>query len=148
MKKKGLYWTIFIFALIGVLFSGYMTFVKLFSGVCPITEGCAILLGYPVCIYGLIMFFILFVLICVRLFGVRKKDLESIGGVDKGLFYVSLIGFLFSLYFSIKELFFNSCGTIFSGNCHYSLGVPSCVYGFVMYLIIFICAVMIKKKKR
>jgi len=117
---------IFIFSLIGFLFSGYLTFIKLFTGSCPLTEGCPIFLGYPACYYGFVLFLILLILSIMLM-----KNEKSV----KKIYYVSLIGILFALYSSVKELLYPSC---LNGICNYSLLLPTCVYGFFMYLIIFI----------
>ena len=51
----------------------------------------------------------------------------------KVLFGVSLIGVLFSGYLSYTEIFQQTCAI---GGCSATvLSVPSCVYGFFMYLI-------------
>lgn len=47
-------------SLIGVLFSGYLTFSELIAKSCSIT-GCQLILGLPTCLYGLIMYTIVFV---------------------------------------------------------------------------------------
>ena len=61
------------------------------------------------------------------------------------ILWIALIGVLFSGYLSYTELTGGVCGLI--------LGLPSCVYGFVMYLIVFlICIIAVlkarKKKKK
>ena len=56
---------------VGILFSGYLSYSELFSGVCPV-GGCGnSLLGLPVCVYGLIMYTAVFI---VALLGYRNKD--------------------------------------------------------------------------
>jgi len=56
----------------------------------------------------------------------------------KIIFWVSLGGLLFSGYLSYSELFLGVCAL--GEGCSFVLGLPSCIYGFVMYLIIFIVA--------
>ena len=54
----------------------------------------------------------------------------------KFVFYVSLIGMLFSGYLSYGEIFQEVCAL---GTCSSSVfSVSSCVYGFVMYLVVFV----------
>ena len=48
---------------------------------------------------------------------------------------ISLAGIIFSGYFSYSELFKESC---YIGGCSMLAGIPACVYGFVMYLIVFL----------
>jgi hypothetical protein len=119
---------IILFSLIGVLFSGYLTVGQLLNGVCPIGGGCPFLFGFPVCTYGLIMFAILFLTSLILYF--KKDDVVD----KKVLLYVSVLGVLFSLYFSINEIFF------LPYPASWPLLLPTCVYGLVMYAIIFYLA--------
>ena len=50
---------------------------------------------------------------------------------------VSLVGILFSGYFSYTEIFQGSCAL---GGCSNLYGYPTCVYGLGMYLLIFLLA--------
>ena len=59
MKPKKALKAISIISLIGILFAGYLTFSELALDSCPI-GGCSELLGLPVCIYGLVMYIIVF----------------------------------------------------------------------------------------
>lgn len=126
MKKTPI--VIFIFALAGMLFSGYLSFVKLFSGTCSLTEGCTYFLGYPTCIFGFIFFLTLFILSIFYLYGKARK----------AIFWVSLLAIIFSGYFTIVD--------IQQWTGHYSLGLPSCIYGLIMFVIIFISS-SIKEKQ-
>jgi hypothetical protein len=47
---------------------------------------------------------------------------------------------LFSGYLSYFELFAGSCPL--GGECSYVLGAPACVYGFFMYLIVFVISIL------
>lgn len=143
MKKVKSIWIIFVFALIGVLFSGYLTFTKMVLGVCPLTESCPYLFGQPVCIYGFGMFLLLLVFSGLMLFNIKKK-FDKTFKLNKGILCISFAGILFSGYYAVQELFFTSC---YGGKCDYSLGLPSCVYGFVMYVIIFVLSFLILKSK-
>ena len=137
IKKITLIKIIFLFALIGTLFSGYLTIKKLWSGTCAITEGCTYLLGYPTCIYGL--FFFLIILIPSILLLVKK------GGTRKSMqwvWYGSLAGLLFSGYYAMTEIIHPICKI---GECQ--LFLPTCMWGFLMYIIIFISASVIKFNK-
>jgi len=51
---------------------------------------------------------------------------------------ISLAGLLFSGYLSYGELFKKSC---YIGGCSTVAGVPACVYGFVMYLLVFLVSI-------
>jgi len=60
------------------------------------------------------------------------------------VFAISIAGMLFSGYLSFTELFLNFCGAeaLGMGSCKVVVGVPACVYGFVMYLIVFIISIL------
>ena len=64
----------------------------------------------------------------------------------KALFWVSLAGALFSGYLSYTEIFQQVCAL---GTCSTTIfSVPSCVYGFVMYLIGLVISILgIRSKK-
>lgn len=110
-----------LFSLAGVLFSGYLSFSKLFLGSCPLNEGCPLFLGYSACYFGFGFFLILLVLSLLK-----KISLLRI---------VSVFAIVFAIYSTYIDLFFPSCP---GGVCQYSLLLPTCVYGLVMYLGIFI----------
>ena len=55
---------------------------------------------------------------------------------------ISIGGILFSGYLSYKELFSKSC-SIKGKNCGLKIAnIPVCVYGLVMYIIIFVTALI------
>ncbi len=56
----------------------------------------------------------------------------------KAVFIVSIVGLLFSGYLSFTELFNKPCSFGCSaGDSGNLFGLPVCVYGFFMYLVIF-----------
>jgi hypothetical protein len=58
---------------------------------------------------------------------------------------ISVAGMLFSGYLSFGELVQKACPI---GGCSSVLGAPACVYGFVMYAVVFVISLMgIKSKK-
>ena len=64
----------------------------------------------------------------------------------KILFWVSLAGVLFSGYLSYTEIFQQFCAL---GICSTTVfSVPSCVYGFVMYVIGLIVSIIGLRSKR
>ena len=134
MKSNKLAW-IFTFSLIGTLFSGTLTYQKLFSGSCPLTEGCSYFLGYPTCYYGF-GFFLALLILSFLIWKNKKTNLM------KPTLYVSIASIIFSGIFSVKDLLYPNCP---AGQCVYSLGIPSCIYGFFMFLIILI--LLLKSKK-
>jgi uncharacterized membrane protein len=68
----------------------------------------------------------------------------------KAILIISLAGMLFSGYLSYTELFAGFCGSekLGMGSCTNVFQIPACVYGLIMYLIIFIISLigLIKKK--
>ena len=127
---------IFIFSLIGLLFSGYLTFTKLILGNCPLTEGCPTFLGYPACYFGFVLFLILFTISISALLELNKTKLKL-------LIYISLLSIIFATYSTIKEYVSPSC---LNGVCDYSLLLPTCVYGLAIYLVIFILSLITLKE--
>lgn len=57
----------------------------------------------------------------------------------KIILVISICGILFSGYLSYGELIQKVCPL---GGCSYVLGMPACVYGFFMYLAVFIICMM------
>jgi uncharacterized membrane protein len=65
----------------------------------------------------------------------------------KAILGLSIIGMLFSGYLSYSELFTGTCAI---GGCSVVANIPACVYGFVMYLLVFalsLLGLMDKSKK-
>ena len=68
-----------------------------------------------------------------------KKELAL-----KIILWIAIAGMLFSGYLSYGELIAKSCYAteLGMGSCTNVLEIPACVYGFVMYLVVFIVAVL------
>ena len=62
----------------------------------------------------------------------------------KAIFFLSIAGMLFSGYLSYTELFAGFCGAsqLGMGSCTNVFHIPACVYGFVMYLVVLIIAIL------
>jgi hypothetical protein len=58
----------------------------------------------------------------------------------KVILAVSVAGMLFSGYLSFSEVVLGVCAL--GGGCALLLGVPTCVYGFAMYTLIFSAALL------
>lgn len=115
-------------ALVGTLFAGYLSYHKLFGKTCALTEGCSTFLGLSTCYYGFALFFILLVLA----FGSMKSG----ANFSRSIKFVSALGILFSGYFAIYELFLAPLNIL--NGAIYSLLLPSCAYGLVLFVIIWI----------
>jgi hypothetical protein len=127
------------FTLAGVLFSGYMSFIKLFSKTCAFGETCPLFMGFSACYFGFLLFLTLFILSLIL---ATKKHKDKI--LTNSIFFVSLLGFLFAFYYSAGEMPL----LIQNGFGFYKFGLPTCMLGFLFFLIIFILSIKFKKKVR
>jgi len=68
----------------------------------------------------------------------------------KTILGISVAGMLFSGYLSYGELIAKTCyaTALGMGACTNVVGIPACVYGFVMYLIVFIISIFGLKSKK
>ncbi len=69
---------VFALSLLGTVFSGTLSYRELFSGgvlACPSPGAPGTILGYPACVYGFVMFLIVFLVSAAGLyFGAREDD--------------------------------------------------------------------------
>jgi uncharacterized membrane protein len=56
------------------------------------------------------------------------------------IYWLSLLGILFSGYLSYSEMFLKVC--VFGGGCSNIAGLPACVYGFGMFIVIFVLSIL------
>lgn len=123
MKQNALY----CLTVAGLLFSGYLGGVKLFGGSCAFNETCPTFLGYPTCYYG----FVVFLLIATLLMLARHGKMTQRGS-QKAVLVVSFLGTCFAGYYTFREI-----PKIFDeGLRAYMLGLPTCAYGFIVYVAI------------
>ncbi len=67
----------------------------------------------------------------------------------KAILLLSIAGILFSGYLSYTEIFQNTAGYCYSASCSSEIAsIPVCVYGLVMYLIVFIFSIIGLKTKK
>jgi uncharacterized membrane protein len=68
----------------------------------------------------------------------------------KILLWISIAGMLFSGYLSYGELFAGACysESLGMGSCTNVFQIPACIYGFVMYLAVFVISIIGLKAKR
>ena len=119
---------VFVLGVGGVLFAGYLSAVKFFSGACALNESCPYFLGYPACYYGFLMYTVIAVYA-----GMRLLDLFDAKQANTIILATSFLGILFSGYFTLGELpvlFSNGFGA-------YVFGLPTCALGLIFYTIIF-----------
>ncbi|MBM3247081.1 hypothetical protein FJZ17_00890 [Candidatus Pacearchaeota archaeon] len=74
MKKQVALKTILIISILGMLFSGYLSYGELFAGSCYATQlgmgSCSVVAGIPACVYGFVMYLVVFV---ISIIGLRGK---------------------------------------------------------------------------
>jgi uncharacterized membrane protein len=70
IKQKTALKTILGISIAGMLFSGYLSYSELFKGTCAIGGGCSMLAGLPTCVYGFVMYLIVFI---IAILGLRSK---------------------------------------------------------------------------
>lgn len=139
--KTYLKWSILL-TLGGVLFSGYLSGVRLISGICALNEPCPYFLGYPACYFGFAMYVIMFIT-SIAVFLKKVRSLQAV----KIIFAISLLGILFAGYFVAQELLRSFTRGTF---VLYGLGLPTCAYGLVFFIIIFsisLSTLLSQKKK-
>jgi hypothetical protein len=129
MNMKSYLKRAFGLSLSGTLFAGYLSFYKIFAKTCAFNEPCPTFLGYPACWYGLGMFGLMFL---VSSLGLLKHLPEP--RVARMNFSVSFLGILFAGYFTWGEV----ARWIGGAGVRYSLGLPTCAYGLIFYVIIFV----------
>lgn len=121
-----------VLSVAGLLFSGYLSGTKLISGSCAFNEPCPIFLGYPACWYGFAMFLVMTVA-SIALVARGAKELWP----ARWNSIVSFVGILFAGRFVVPETAKLVSGT--GGT--YSLGLPTCTYGLVFFIAIFVTSV-------
>ncbi|MDQ5954728.1 MAG: hypothetical protein QG583_656 [Patescibacteria group bacterium] len=126
---------IFILIVLGMIFSGYLSAIKLFTDTCAFNESCPYFLGYPACWYGFIMYFTMFVFTSIYLFG--KLNIKSVLNIN---LVVSFAGIIFAGRFFIQELL--------QSKATGELGLSTCAYGLIFYILIFIFSFLTFRKEK
>jgi uncharacterized membrane protein len=106
----------------GTLFSGYLSSIRLTSGVCAFAEPCPFFLGHPACYTGFALFA---TMLAVSLAGLLRGRDSVWPMVANGI--LSLVGVIFAASLTLGDLF------AVAGGVRYSLGLPSCAYGLVFF---------------
>ncbi|HWA32176.1 MAG TPA: hypothetical protein VG694_01870 [Candidatus Paceibacterota bacterium] len=124
---------VLVFVCAGLLFSGYLSAVKLFTSTCAFNEGCPYFLGYPACWYGFAMYLIMLLITIFSLGG------SKIRGALKADAVVSFLGIIFAGSFVVQE--------VARSQVTGSLGLSTCAYGLIFYILIFILSLAGLKQK-
>ncbi len=69
MQKQTALITILIISIAGVIFSGYLSYGEIFNKTCSI-DGCTTVGSVPACVYGFIMYIIVF---AISILGLKNK---------------------------------------------------------------------------
>ena len=136
MKARSSYFSTLVFAALGLLLSGYLSFYTLFRSGC--TKGflpfldCGggnpvEILGMPQCLVGFIMYFAIAVVAVAGLRMIAKR------AVMVATLVIGIAGVLFSGTLSVYELWFQEPAPTTT---------PACVYGFFLYLGILIVSLL------
>lgn len=124
---------IFVFALAGFFFSGYLAFVKLFYGACAFNETCPTVFRIPACWFGFAFF--------VTLLTLTVQSARNRIDFGEGIRYIALgsfLGVLFAGYLTLTEL----PQFVTRGFTAYTFGVPTCFLGLVFFMLIFVTAAL------
>jgi uncharacterized membrane protein len=71
MEKQTALKAIIVISLIGVLFSGYLSYTEIFKQFCALGTGtCSSVFTIPACVYGLVMYFIVLI---ISIMGLKSK---------------------------------------------------------------------------
>ena len=76
MKPESSLRAILILSILGMLFSGWLSYGELFGGTCPV-GGCAKLGPLPTCVYGFIMYLLVFIIAWMGMSKPREKTLNK-----------------------------------------------------------------------
>ena len=126
-----------------MLFSGYLSAVKLFSQTCAIDSGCSYFLGYPTCYYGFAFFALIFILTLANKFCSWGGEKLAVARLH-ALRAVSALGIAFSLYFSVVEIWKMISEKMVYG----ALILPTCFYGLIVYIWVFVLAMKLRSSQK
>lgn len=139
MKKMAFF--SFIFSSLGTLYSFILFYPYLLNGGCVFGNTCYTFLEIPICFLGFIGFFLVSILFWMVLLSQEERHQLSL--LQK-IFWITFVGMLFALFYLIQELFTQKC---FEGTCFFSFEYPSCLVGFVFFLVLFSISRYLSRKE-
>ncbi|MDD5039932.1 MAG: hypothetical protein PHY34_02170 [Patescibacteria group bacterium] len=130
MQNKKIFIAMLVVASCGMAFSGYLSYYNLWGPGCEHSfVSCGPspvqILGLPTCVYGFFMFLVAAALSGIGIVKQRGKLMVAV-------LVVAVCGSLFAGYLSYYDLVVQ--------NIPFS-EMPACVYGFIFYAIILVCAI-------
>lgn len=108
----------------GVAFAGYLSFIRMTSGLCAFDEPCPFFAGHPACYTG----FALFAIALVVSLAALLAKLESTWPMVINS-VVAFGGTLFAARLTLVET---------AGHSGYRLGLPTCAYGLVFFVALLV----------
>ena len=136
MSARTYWWCATLITAGGVVFSGYLSGVKLLNGVCAFDEPCPLFLGYPVCYTGLALFVSLFLVSATAL--TTRTTMRWPVGTTLGL---SVLGVLFAGRLTLVEMVARGRLPL------YGMGLPTCAYGFLFFLAVLVLSTIAWRSK-
>lgn len=128
-----------VLALAGIAFSGYLSSVRFFSETCAFSEPCPYFLGYPACYFGFSLFVLIGIAILMGVLGAMTRN-----GMLGSILALSGTGVLFAGYFTVPEV----ASILTEGLPGYTLGLPTCSYGLLVFLGVFGIALAERMQRR
>ena len=129
---------ILIFSIIGLLFSGYLSYYNIFVGGCSETIiSCGgpdqvLIFGLPTCVFGFFMYLTVFTFSLIGLMLENKHKFLKI------IFCLGLFGTVFAGFLSFYEIYILDINFT---------GIPACIVGLGLYAIITIVSFLSFSKK-
>ena len=71
MKKETALKIIMWIAIVGLIFSGYLSYVEIVQQTCALGNTCSKVLSIPACVYGFFMYLVVF---AISVLGLRNKS--------------------------------------------------------------------------
>lgn len=72
MNKQNALTIILLIAIVGICFSGYLTYSEVVKGVCALGGSCPFVFNIPACVYGLVMYITVAIIAAL---GLKSKDI-------------------------------------------------------------------------
>ena len=133
---RKLEYTILVLGIAGLLFSGYLSATKLFSGTCAFNESCPYFFGFPACYIG----FFIFLLVTV-VGGLHVSKIMNGALANRIVLLLASVGTLYAGYFTLGEI-----PALFSGQVsQFVFGIPTCAWGFLVYVALVVVSLRLQK---